>query len=140
MPIPDNISYITEIVAHKMTDCMENRKIYLNPLLSIQTLATEICSNTKYVSLYLNHTLGVTFYDYINDYRVREACYIIERMFESDKVINMAEVARQSGFNSVSSFNRYFRKVKGMTPKEYFKQVSVGKIGSVAADKSNQNV
>lgn len=137
---PDNISYITEIVAQKMADCMENRKIYLNPLLSIQTLATEIGSNTKYVSLYLNHTLGVTFYDYINEYRVREVCHIIDGMFENDRVINMAEVASQAGFNSVSSFNRYFRKVKGMTPKEYFKQVSVGKIGSVVADKSNQNV
>ncbi|MGN0190811.1 MAG: helix-turn-helix domain-containing protein [Candidatus Cryptobacteroides sp.] len=121
---PDNISYIAEMVAHKLVSAMETKKLYLNPLLSVKTVAMEIGTNTKYVSIYLNHTLGMTFYDYINSYRIQEACRILESMVESDR-INMVEVSRQAGFNSVSSFNRYFRKVKGMTPMAYFKRAVV---------------
>ena len=36
--------------------------------------------------------------------------------------INMTDVAQQSGFNSVSTFNRYFKKVMGLTPKAYYLQ------------------
>lgn len=121
IPTPDNIAYITEMVAHKLTVAMESKKLYLNPLLSVKTVAMEIGTNTKYVSLYLNHTLGMTFYDYINRYRVEEACRIIESMVDNDR-INMEEVSRQAGFNSVSTFNRHFRKVKGTTPIDYFKR------------------
>lgn len=121
IPTPDNIAYITEMVAHKLTVAMESKKLYLNPLLSVKTVAMEIGTNTKYVSLYLNHNLGMTFYDYINRYRVEEACRIIESMVDNDR-INMEEVSRQAGFNSVSTFNRHFRKVKGTTPIDYFKR------------------
>ena len=33
--------------------------------------------------------------------------------------INIANVAARSGFNSISSFNRYFYKIKEMTPTDY---------------------
>ena len=36
--------------------------------------------------------------------------------------LNMSDVALKSGFNSVSTFNRYFRKVTGMNPKDYYKE------------------
>ena len=31
----------------------------------------------------------------------------------------MNDVALQSGFNSISSFNRYFQKMVGISPKQY---------------------
>jgi AraC-like DNA-binding protein len=34
----------------------------------------------------------------------------------------MSEVAEESGFNSSSSFNRSFLKVKGCSPREFRKQ------------------
>lgn len=33
--------------------------------------------------------------------------------------ISMTDVALQSGFNSISTFNRYFTKLKGITPTSY---------------------
>lgn len=120
---PVNLQSIKDMVEPKLDRCMQKDKLYLNPTLSLKTVSAEIATNTKYLSIYLNRCLGVTFYDYINSFRVKEACSIIKSM-SSDKRLNMSVVAEKSGFNSLSSFNRYFRKVKGLTPMEYLKKVA----------------
>ena len=116
-----NLQYIKSMIEPKLSECMENGKLYLNPNLSLKTVATEIGSNTKYLSVYLNRCLGVSFYDYINNFRVEKACSIFREMVKSGR-INMPEVSERSGFNSVSTFNRYFKKVKGLAPKDYYKR------------------
>ena len=116
-----NLQYIKSMIEPKLSECMENGKLYLNPNLSLKTVATEIGSNTKYLSVYLNRCLGVSFYDYINNFRVEKACSIFREMVKSGRV-NMPEVSERSGFNSVSTFNRYFKKVKGLAPKDYYKR------------------
>lgn len=110
-----------ELLAPRLAHCMEQQKMYLNPTLSLRDVAMGMGTNMTYLSLYLNRNLGVTFYDYVNRFRVEEACRVIESMDDTGR-INMTEVAQQSGFNSVSTFNRYFKKVKGITPKAYYHQ------------------
>ena len=39
------------------------------------------------------------------------------------ETIAMATVSKQSGFNSVTSFNRYFSKLRGVTPLSYFRKL-----------------
>ncbi|MGM9736321.1 MAG: helix-turn-helix domain-containing protein [Candidatus Cryptobacteroides sp.] len=116
----ETLQYIADMIEPKLKHSMQEGKIYLNPKLSLKNVAIEIGSNTKYLSTYLNRSLGISFYDYINSFRVEEACRIFENMSDTGR-INMTEVAEMSGFNSVSSFNRYFRTVMGITPKEYYK-------------------
>lgn len=109
---------IYEMISLRLPQCMEQDKIYLNPKVSINDLALAVGTNKSYLSEYINHILDRTFYDYINDFRIREACAIINAMKETGQ-ITMTEVSQKSGFNSLSSFNRYFIKAKGMTPKKY---------------------
>ncbi|MGM9748348.1 MAG: helix-turn-helix domain-containing protein, partial [Candidatus Cryptobacteroides sp.] len=113
MPMKD------ELIGKKLTKAMEQNKLYLNPELSLREVSSAIGSNMKYLSLYLNRNLGMSFYEYVNQYRVSYACELINRMYKEGRA-NMTDVARQSGFNSLSSFNRYFKKEKGVTPKEYY--------------------
>ena len=117
---PAALQYIRDMIEPKLSECMENGKFYLNPNLSLKTVATEIGSNTKYLSVYLNRCLGVSFYDYINNFRVEKACSIFKEMVNGGR-LNMPEVSERSGFNSLSTFNRYFKKVKGLAPKDYYK-------------------
>lgn len=119
-PSPNNLQYITSLIEPKLKQSMETDKLYLNPQLSLNLVATEIGSNTKYLSIYLNRRLGCTFNNYINRFRVEEACSILRNMTDAER-LNMTQVAQMSGFHSVSSFNRYFRSVKGGTPKDYYK-------------------
>lgn len=113
MPMKD------ELIAKKLKKTMEQDKLYLNPELSLREVSSAIGSNMKYLSLYLNKMLGLSFYEYVNKYRVEYACKLIHSMYESGRV-NMTEIARQSGFNSLSSFNRYFKREVGVTPKEFY--------------------
>ena len=108
-----------EQIARQLTEIMTQRQLYLNPKLTLKEVAAAIGTNMTYLSIYLNHYQHLTFYDYVNRFRVEEACHLIDEMSSTGR-INMTEVAQRSGFNSVSTFNRNFKKTKGITPKEYY--------------------
>ncbi len=107
-------------IASALEDCMTRKKLFLNPRLTITDLAHEMGSNKSYISDYINRH-GKTFYDLINEYRIAEACHIIDTKDTYSK-ISLSEVAARSGFNSMSSFNRYFSKIKGVSPGNYTRQ------------------
>ena len=99
----------------KLQQCMEEERLYLNPKLTISDVATTIGTNRTYLSDYLNKKLCITFYEYVNHYRVMEACEIL--VGGSNQLLE--EVARLSGFNSLSTFHRSFLKVMKITPLQY---------------------
>lgn len=105
-------------VADSLRRCMETDKLYLNPLLTLMDLAQAAGTDKTGISTYINGH-GKTFYDYVNEYRVAEACRIIDKKVVDGERISMTDVALQSGFNSISTFNRYFTKLKGITPTSY---------------------
>lgn len=109
-------------LAQRLERCMNEEKYYLNPRISLYDVALAVGTNKTYLSDYLNRCVGQTFYDYVNGFRIQEACRYMENMPASDGRKTVAEVAQLSGFNSLSTFNRYFYKLKGMTPKEYMNQ------------------
>lgn len=92
------------------------RHLYLNPTLNINGLARELGTNRTYISNFINQQLHTTFYEYVNHWRVKRAKELLE---ETSQPIE--QVAANSGFNSLSSFRRYFAKVVGMTPAKYRK-------------------
>jgi AraC-like DNA-binding protein len=56
----------------------------------------------------------LTFVEYLNSVRVGHACKLL-----SEKDRNIVDVAYDSGYNSLSNFNKQFKKYKQMSPKEY---------------------
>lgn len=69
-------------------------------------------------SEYLNNDLDTTFYEYVNGFRIKEACALLS----SDERRTLMEIAELSGFNSLSTFNRAFVKSIGETPARYLKK------------------
>ena len=115
----DDVVSHNYILAVRLEQKMSQDKLYLNPKLTTTDVATAIGTNKTYLSDYLNNTLNTSFFDYINTFRINEACRIIEMMPERGRK-SMSVVAQKSGFNSLSSFNRYFVKLKGISPKSYY--------------------
>ncbi|WP_169540093.1 AraC family transcriptional regulator [Niabella aurantiaca] len=59
-----------------------------------------------------------TFVEFVNDVRISHACRM---MTSGDHTIGA--LAYECGFNSISNFNRFFKTLKRMTPREYRKKV-----------------
>jgi AraC-like DNA-binding protein len=54
------------------------------------------------------------FVEYLNEVRVSNAC---KQLIETD--MSISEIAYQCGYKTVSNFNKLFKKISGITPKEY---------------------
>lgn len=100
----------------KLEQLMNEDKVWKNPRLSLVDLAMMIGTNRTYLSNYLNNTLNTTFYDYINGYRIKAA---LSMLHNADATTTMVEIAENSGFNSISTFRRVFRRVNGCSFGEY---------------------
>ena len=99
---------------------LETEKLYLDPDLSLQTLARHMQISSKDLSQVINQRSGKNFFDFINSYRCEEAKNL---MRTSDPKVTILEILYEAGFNSKSSFNKEFKKLSGTTPTEYRKLV-----------------
>lgn len=101
---------------------MKRNKPYRNPNLKVAELASLIGTTSHSLSYLFNQYLEKNYYDYINEYRVEEFKTLILK--EEYAKYTLTALAELCGFSSRASFFRSFKKVTGITPNEYIKQVS----------------
>ncbi len=65
---------------------------------------------------YFKSQFRVTFVEYLNTIRIGHACKLIAQNRQ-----NIVEVAYECGFNNLANFNRQFKRLKNITPREYRK-------------------
>ena len=112
-----------DVLVHKLETLLLENKIWKNPQLTLQDLATEVGTNRTYLSNYLNNTLNTTFYDYINGFRLEETLKYLD---DPNSTATLVEIAEMCGFNSISTFRRVFVRVKGCSLAEYRQHVQTG--------------
>jgi len=112
-------STMAEQLHAKLNLAMTEEKIYKNSDLSLSQLAEQLDTHPNYLSQILNEKEKKSFYDYINIYRVNEFKRLIE--IPSNQNLTLLAVAYDCGFNSKSSFNRYFKKCTDQTPSQFVK-------------------
>lgn len=105
-------------LASKLDRLMREDRLFLQPDLSLQELAQHLQLNTAQVSAIINQVVGQNFNDYINHLRVEEFIRLYQE--DKDRKFTILSLALDSGFNSKSTFNRAFKKFKGMSPKAFF--------------------
>ncbi len=105
----------------KLERVVEEQRLYLHPDLTLQELAVALNTNRTYVSNYLSQVVGLTFYDYINQLRIKLSA--IPLVTEHPEY-TFDYVASQSGFASISTFRRAFAKYTGKTPSQYVAEMS----------------
>lgn len=82
--------------------------------LSQEEIASRSGMSPAFFSRWFKKTVGKNFVTYVTEGRVALAC---RTLLETDRKI--VEIALESGFHSLANFNRQFKAVKGMTPKDY---------------------
>jgi AraC-like DNA-binding protein len=87
--------------------------------LSAATLAEELGMTESRFSRFFRRATGNTFTDFVNHVRINRACQFL---MESDRQITT--IAYDVGFNNIANFNRRFLDIKGMTPREFRRQVA----------------
>ena len=92
-------------------------KMYENPDLVISDLAQKLNTHSKKISQVINQGFEMNFNDLINTYRVKALLQKIEEGEHS--VQTLLSLAFECGFNSKSTFNRAFKRVTSLNPKEY---------------------
>ena len=92
---------------------MTDDQLFLQPGLSLDTVAARLKSNKTYISKMVNQTYGIGFPEVLNILRVD---YAQQYMRKHDGA-SQEETARASGFLSASSFNTVFKRITGYTPK-----------------------
>ncbi len=104
---------------HSLLKHMDEEEPYLNPQLTLRLLAQQIQIHPNQLSWLLNEKLGKNFNEFINHYRVET--FKTLALDPHNSHISLIGLAYESGFNSKTVFNTYFKKEVGMTPKEFLK-------------------
>ncbi|HSV91455.1 MAG TPA: AraC family transcriptional regulator [Desulfobacterales bacterium] len=82
--------------------------------LTLPGIAERFGFNPSYFSRLFHRQAGVTLVEYINGIRIRRSCVLLKRTS-----LGVLEIALSVGYNNLSHFNRYFRRIVGMSPREY---------------------
>ncbi|MRI01394.1 helix-turn-helix domain-containing protein [Kriegella sp. EG-1] len=108
----DSIHFLNVLKGH-----IDKDKAYLKPTLTLRDLAAEIGLHPNKLSWLLNDKLGQNFNDFVNSFRLE---YFKEISTKSEnKNITLLGLAYDSGFNSKTVFNTFFKKETGLTPKQW---------------------
>ena len=70
----------------------------------------------------LNENLEKGFSQYLNEYRIKEACEIIK----GDNNLKFESIGYNVGYNSKSTFYTAFKKITGTTPAKFKTKISDG--------------
>jgi YesN/AraC family two-component response regulator len=87
--------------------------------LNLTDIAADLYINTSYLSRRFREEIGLSFSDYLIKYRVEVAKTLLYKYRDW----SMQRIAEEAGFNSQNYFCRAFKKLTGLSPKEYQNQL-----------------
>lgn len=108
----DAYSGNSQIVKRAISYIHEN---YKNKI-SLSNIAEALHTSPSYLSMLFKHETGATITDYLNQIRIEKS-----RELLSESTMGLLDVSIQSGFENQSYFSKVFKKINGVTPKEYRK-------------------
>ncbi len=114
--VSEDNKYYKEFIA-----LVEEDKIYLDPLLSLELTADKLDISANYLSQIINKISKRHFSDIIGEQRVEE----VKRMFNSESYDHstILSIGYDAGFNSKSAIYKTFKKFTGITPAEYREKI-----------------
>ena len=111
-----------EILKHKINEQIINHKIYQKHDLTLLHLSNLIKTSPNNLSWLLNNIYDKSFYEYINEYRIKDFIKEIEN--NQHKNHTLLAIAEGVGFNSKSTFNKSFKTIMNTTPTSYIKSLN----------------
>lgn len=110
LPLTDSQGPSGDMTVQLLSYCAE----HFAEAITVRTLAEALFISESYVSKLFARNLKCSLREYINDLRVQKAQRLLER---TD--LSVGQILSTCGFQNQSSFNRVFRKLCGMSPRQY---------------------
>ena len=109
-----------DLYASTLKKYMKEKKAYLDPEITLQKLAKDLSMSPFYISQVINQVMNMTYYDFLNGYRIEEAKKELSDPEKKHKSI--IEILFEVGYKSKSVFNKAFKDYTGITPTEFRKK------------------
>jgi AraC-like DNA-binding protein len=103
-------------LVHRLERLFEKDGLHRNEDLSLRRIARRLGLPDRRVSNAINRVRGISVSQFVNDFRIREACTLL-----STTERTVLEVSLAAGFATKSNFNREFLRVTGQTPSQWRK-------------------
>jgi len=111
----------SEKILNRLTVLMEKEKPHLEMGLTLPALSKMLDVSPHHLSQVINEVLAKSFFDFVNEYRVREAKKALASS-DSER-FSILGIAMDAGFNSKSAFYTAFKKHTGMTPSQFKERI-----------------
>lgn len=111
---------ISALDIQSIRDAMEHHQLYLKPNLTIEDFASQVGIHYREVSSIINKQFNSNFFEFVNEYRVNKARQMLSNPEYSHMTI--LDILLESGFNSKSSFHRFFKRYTGMSAADFRKK------------------
>lgn len=104
---------------NRLEQLMTGEEPYLEPTLSLRDLADQLDTHPNKLSWLLNEHAGKNFNEYVNTYRLE--AFKVKALDPANQHLTLLGLAYESGFNSKTVFNAFFKKMEGVTPRKWVK-------------------
>ena len=105
------------LLMERIRRALVDDRLFQNPTLTLAELSAHTGLPPRLISFTVNAGFGRTFNDLVNGYRVAE---VQRRLAAPDaRRFTLLGIAFESGFNSKTTFNRIFKQLTGVAPREY---------------------
>jgi len=108
---PKDVTEEDEAIITRLTQLFETENLHADMELSLRRLSRRLGLPDRSVSQAINKTQNMGVSQFVNRYRIRDACKLLKNSDQSILHISLA-----SGFMTKSNFNREFARVTGQTP------------------------
>jgi AraC-like DNA-binding protein len=111
-------------LAQRIIMALETDNLYANPRLTIGELARTLSMPEYILRRFINKQLGYrNFNQFLNKCRIDHAAERLRNVTEQR--LPISTIAMEVGYNSLSTFNKSFKQLHGLTPSEYRTQNAV---------------
>lgn len=101
----------------KLLKIMNSEKPYLEHTLRLDDLSEKMNLSRNHTSQIINQHFNLSFFDFVNKYRVDEAKRLLAEMGEEKATVT--QISYEAGFNNRASFYKAFKKFEQQSPKQY---------------------
>lgn len=129
LSVNEDFEYITSLNytnTHKISETERMQKVneyvlkHFREEIRLSEIADIVNMSESAFCRYFKNRTNKTFSAFVSEVRIGNACKIL-----SKEKVNVSQACYESGFNTLSNFNRQFREVTGKTPSDYQKQFTL---------------